>query len=145
LNTLAELFTTLGRDPRLLLGLKESAWLDFKGEPHVSPTKTEDHHRLALARDVSALANAGGGVLVLGVATRRSEVGHEEIADALRPIHPAHFDPQQVRKVLNAWVFPTLPVSITQHPVPGDDGFLWTIHVERQSELSMPYMVARGW
>lgn len=42
------------------LGLAEDADLDFKREPH---TKSEE-----IGKDVAALANAGGGVLIIGVA-----------------------------------------------------------------------------
>jgi hypothetical protein len=86
IQTIGELFKILGRDPNRLVGEKETKWLDFKSEPHVTPGgKTEPHHRLALAKDVCAMANAGGGILLIGFG-RKGRREHAEVAAELRPI-----------------------------------------------------------
>ncbi|MFD3538420.1 RNA-binding domain-containing protein [Streptomyces sp. NPDC058662] len=50
-----------------LLGLCETQWLDVKGGPYqlANPRSVEE-----LAKDVAAFANGGGGLIVIGIATR---------------------------------------------------------------------------
>jgi hypothetical protein len=51
-----------------LVGVVESAWFETKRSPSVF---NGDRPKLELAKDVSALANSGGGILVIGFATER--------------------------------------------------------------------------
>ena len=143
IETVAQLFAALGRDPNELIDEPERQWLDFKGEPHVGPRKTEPHHRLELAKDVTAMGNAGGGVIVLGVRPEKREKEHQEFAKELKPIPPESFDPQQVHQVLDAWVFPSVELEIESWDVPGEEGKLWTLHVHRQSEASQPFLIQK--
>ncbi len=52
-----------------LIGVSEAAWLDAKESPYILDTLKQ---KLELAKDVSALANSAGGVIVLGLIRRET-------------------------------------------------------------------------
>ncbi|MCH7812241.1 MAG: ATP-binding protein [Chloroflexi bacterium] len=145
ISTPAQLFTVLGRDPNELVGQPETSWLDFKGEPYLlddSHAGRRVRERLELAKDVTALANANGGVLLLGVATETDASAHEEIAKALRPIPAGAVNPKQLQDLIWEWVQPKLDVEIQSHPVEESSGNLWSILVQPQQERDRPFIVA---
>ncbi|MDH6703045.1 RNA-binding domain-containing protein [Streptomyces griseoviridis] len=89
------------QDPSALLEQPEGQWLDAKAVP------CELHERRGLeelAKDVSGFANGGGGVLVLGIATRM--VDGEEILDKIIPVDRTSADPDQIRKLIRAHITP---------------------------------------
>jgi hypothetical protein len=138
--SVSDLFEALGRNPEELIGEPETEWLDFKKESYFLD---HDDHCFQLAKDVSAMANADEGLIVIGVETRRDENLMQEIADQLRPVAKGVIDPKRIQDVIEAWVYPRLDVEIRPHPVPNRPGDLWTILVKRQREDDLPFIVAR--
>lgn len=55
----------------LLVGIYESDWLEAKAAPYLDSTTGE----MELAKDVAALANAGGGLILIGLKTKRDARG----------------------------------------------------------------------
>ncbi|MFD8727813.1 RNA-binding domain-containing protein [Streptomyces sp. NPDC059611] len=88
--------------PGSLLGLRETQWLDAKKAPY----RLTDDPKAAeeLAKDVAAFANGGGGVIVVGVATRLEH--DEEILDHVVGIDPAAVSVDQIRKLIRQRVTP---------------------------------------
>jgi len=66
-----------------LRGLKESEWFECKSEPYFfNDPKTEELKKQALAKAVVAFANTGGGIILLGVETKRNETHYgDEVID----------------------------------------------------------------
>ncbi|MEV4333646.1 RNA-binding domain-containing protein [Streptomyces sp. NPDC049597] len=89
--------------PDALLELRESQWIDAKKQPYQlsAPAVAEE-----FAKDVAAFANGGGGVIVIGIATR-PERG-EEILDHIVGVDPDAVSPDQVRKVLLQRITPAV-------------------------------------
>jgi hypothetical protein len=56
--------------PERLIGARKCAWLDAKGQPY---QLDQPRSAAELAKDVAALANTGGGVIVVGLRTRRGQ------------------------------------------------------------------------
>ena len=145
ITSVLQLFAVLGRDPNELIGQPETAWLDFKGRPYRldRSNRRRDKECFELAKDVSALANAKGGILLIGVRTELQVELREETAKKLRSVSPGKVDPKQIQEVIWDWVQPKLNVEIQTHPVPGRQGALWSVFVERQQERDLPFIVAR--
>ena len=55
-----------------LIGMRECLWLDAKGEPYKLGNPRDDAE---LAKDVVALANARGGLLIIGLETNKEGLG----------------------------------------------------------------------
>lgn len=92
---------------RLIDGrVREEEDLDFKADLY----KTNDKDRVELAKDVAALANRRGGVLVLGVADENGE------AVGLSPVAMSEKEELRMRQVLADRVAPTPNVSIRRVP-----------------------------
>ncbi|MFQ5880079.1 MAG: helix-turn-helix domain-containing protein [Dehalococcoidia bacterium] len=146
LQSVPDLFESLGRDPHELIGQPETPWLEFKGAPYqLASLKAPTRERacLELAKDVTALANAGEGVIVIGVLTRRDAESQEDVARALRPVPAGSVNPRTIQDVIWDWAMPKLDVEIRSHVVLGRDRRLWTIYVRRQADRDKPFIVAK--
>jgi predicted HTH transcriptional regulator len=65
MNNVAEVLKKLtAKQFDALIGTPEGAWLDAKESPYVLETPKQ---KLKLAKDVASLANAVGGIIVLGL------------------------------------------------------------------------------
>ena len=140
ITTVGDLLVALGRDPNELIGLAESQWLEFKKEPY---RLADDAQKQELAKDVSAIANAEEGIIVLGVHAPKAVNSRIEVARSLHPIPDGLVDEKQLQDVIRSRVWPRLDVRIRDHPVAGAQGKLWTIHVGRQSQRDIPFLVTR--
>ncbi|AMW08138.1 hypothetical protein A4E84_00380 [Streptomyces qaidamensis] len=90
-----------GNEPVALLELRETQWLDAKGVPYqlADPKAVEE-----LAKDVAAFANGGGGMIVIGIATRLEH--DEEVLDRIVGLDPAAVNVDQIRKLIRQWITP---------------------------------------
>jgi schlafen family protein len=88
-----------------LIGGVEDEHLECKSAPY---QLDQDRQKMELAKDVSALANADGGILLIGVQTEKNP---SHLGDEIRRISavpPNLVDCEQYRNVLNEWVYPTI-------------------------------------
>jgi hypothetical protein len=101
-----------------LIGTVEDQCLDAKKAPY---TLSDNRQKQELAKDVSAMANAGGGVLLLGFRTARNPLAAgDQIADVCSFSQDLP-DADQYRKVLAEWVYPPLEnVEIRRFTEPTD-------------------------
>ena len=118
-----------------LVGLPESSWLEAKT---VYPLETQDQ-KLEFAKDVTAFANAAGGLIVIGASTEKVRGG--DVIKAIRAFELRRMDPRRLRAILGAWVFPPLEgVEIERVPLHGDRGvgYVW---VPPQPEQLKPFLL----
>jgi hypothetical protein len=79
--------------------------VEFKGSPYRLET---DAAKCELAKDVSALANVEGGVILIGFRTCKDETSAVEFVDECRPFELVLLDTDQHRKILNDWISPPI-------------------------------------
>src|SRR5208282_6356866 len=82
-------------------GTIEDSQIEFKDSPY---QLTNDLMKCELAKDVSALANVDGGLILIGFRTEKDQDPSVEYADRCRPFDPSLFDSDQYRKVLESWI-----------------------------------------
>ncbi|MFI1170058.1 RNA-binding domain-containing protein [Streptomyces melanogenes] len=94
-------------NPAALLGVCEGQWLDAKSHVYnmKDPRAVEE-----LAKDVAAFANGGGGLLVLGISTRKEH--EEEVLHDLTGIDRSTVDLDQLRKLIRERVTPPPHVTV---------------------------------
>lgn len=141
-----QLLNAIEADAKGLEGEAESQWLEFKIEPHLKPNRqTEDKHRFELAKDVTAMANAGGGVIVYGVDEVKDPAHPTRKIGALSPIADGIVDPDQVLEALRQWVFPAsrLRVRLRERKVNGRS--LWVLDIDEHPREELPFLVVREW
>lgn len=90
-------------EPDALLGLREGQWIDAKKAPY---RLTEPHGIEELTKDVTAFANGGGGLIVVGIATRLD--GDVEVLDELVGVDPPAVSVDQIRKLIRQRITPSL-------------------------------------
>ena len=127
--------------PSALIGTPESAQIDFKAMPYVLNTP---RGKWELAKDVAGLANLGGGVLVVGVRTEKTEGNFREIAAELRPVLVAMLDRVQHHDVIRDLVRPAVDFEVAYFPDPDHAGKGYmTIHVKPLAEADRYALVRR--
>ena len=92
-----------------LVGQPESRWLDAKKQVWELGTPAGNAEA---AKDVSAMANAQGGMIL--IPTRTTVVSGREVISDVRDMPIERIDTTQIRDVLNQWVFPPLPDLVTE-------------------------------
>jgi len=138
----SEFFAALGRgDGEAVLGTPECEWLDFKGEPY---RLAEDDEKLELAKDVTALANSGGGVIVIGYKTRREPTTSRDIATRLSRVRRDLVDFDQYRKVVESWTHPPIRRLDLQWWLEDQDSGVLAIEVAAAPEADLPVLVTRA-
>jgi hypothetical protein len=88
-----------------LVGLEESRWFDAKGQPY---RLDDDRQKWELAKDVSALANAEGGLILVAARTEKPETYLEERITAVVPVPGPMVDIKQHLDTIAASTFPPL-------------------------------------
>jgi hypothetical protein len=127
--------------PGELIGMAESAQIDFKAMPYLLNTPKG---KWELAKDVAGLANLGGGLLVVGVGTEKTEGNFREIASELRPVPVAMLDRVQVHDVIRNLVRPAVEFEVAYFPDPDQSGKGYmAIHVKPLAEADRYALVRR--
>ena len=92
-----------------LIGISEGVWLDAKETPYVLDVPKQ---KLELAKDVSALANATGGIILLGFDTARDPLTAGERISKACPFPVGMVDPDRYRKIIHEYVYPPLDIAV---------------------------------
>ncbi|WP_058188864.1 AlbA family DNA-binding domain-containing protein [Terracidiphilus gabretensis] len=104
--TVDEVLYFLGRgDFDEIIDAVEDEYLEFKGAPY---HLASDSMKLELAKDVSALANGDGGLIVLGFCTSKDPDSFVEFVHECRPFDRKLSDLDQYVKVLADWICPAM-------------------------------------
>ncbi|WP_328954066.1 ATP-binding protein [Kitasatospora purpeofusca] len=120
------------------IDLPESSWLDAKSG--IYPLNDQrGTGRAELCKDVAAMANAVGGLIIIGL---RTEIhGGQELISARAPVPSTVADPKQHRDLVAQDIRPPVrDLEITWVPDTDDRGYL-VIYVPRQRAADKPFVV----
>jgi hypothetical protein len=125
-----------------LLGGVEDSRLECKAAPY---QLEQERQKMELAKDVSALANADGGILLIGVQTERNPV---HFGDEIRRVgaFPQNLvDITQYLKVVGEWIYPQIRgITAKWHPSANNDGTgIVSIEVPQDAGQERPYLVGK--
>ncbi|MGL3710674.1 AlbA family DNA-binding domain-containing protein [Leptospirillum ferriphilum] len=129
-----------------LLGVVETDEVEFKGEPY---QLDKDTQKQELSKDVSGLANSKGGVIVIGIKTKKHpSLPHEQAIKVNPfPIPPSAGSDmeQQYRNILKDWIFPAIKTEIRLHLVEESQSgtslkFVLEIFIPEQRE-NQPFLI----
>jgi hypothetical protein len=127
-----------------LVGLVEDFQTEAKGAPYQLSLGDAQKHELA--KDVSALANADGGIILLGFRTVKDDLNPIEKIEECRPFESAMVDAEQYRKVLEDWIYPPLHlIQILSYLAPSDKTkCVVAIVVPRTATGEKPFVVTKS-
>src|SRR5688500_16517413 len=123
------------------IGMAEDTVLEVKRQPYDLDTAAD---RYELAKDASALANSGGGYILVGLTTRREADREIDIVDALSLIAAPAFPVAQCEGVIANHVFPLIDgLVVTWRQATGSNDGLGVILVPPQHEDRKPFIIAK--
>ena len=129
-------------DFNAVIGLFESEWLDAKETPHhldAAPQKRE------LAKDVTALANAGGGLIVLGFDCEKLPMTAGERINKVCPFPVSLVEPKRYNQILADLVHPPphgVSVLIFENAAEDGNGVA-AIVIDKSVMTEGPYLVGK--
>ena len=124
------------------IGVVEDHQLECKKEPYQIQ---RDDQKQEFAKDVTALANAEGGFILIGVRTERNPTHFGDEITSVRPFPQALVNPGQWGEILQSWTYPSLQqVEIHWYPSASDHtkGIV-AIHIPKQPPTQRPFLVTR--
>jgi hypothetical protein len=93
-------------------GVEESQQLEYKAAQALSNRDVLKD----IAKDVSAMANASGGVIIYGI-KEHSSADKKHLPESITPIQRADFSKERLEQIINSNISPRIE-GITIHPVP---------------------------
>jgi hypothetical protein len=125
-----------------LVGGLEDEHLECKSAPY---NLKQEHDKMEFAKDVSALANADGGIILIGVQTEEDLTVHGDIIRRIGCFGQGLVNCGQCHDVISEWVLPSIPgLKIQWHPSVGNtsEGIV-SIHVPQEACEQKPFLVSR--
>lgn len=88
------------------------------------------------------MANAAGGILLVGAKTKRLENSFDERVDEIRPVPTRFVNEEQLRGALKNLVFPAIGNYVDLHRFDrGDDKSFLAIHLRKPPDDDLPALV----
>jgi Putative DNA-binding domain len=124
------------------VGTPEGLEVEFKREPY---RLEQGDQKFELAKDVSALANAAGGVIVIGVRTERDDIAAVDVVAEIRLLAAGLVDEHRCENTINDRVYPRLQeLHVRFYPSPEDaERGLVAIDVPPQQEVDRYFLIQR--
>lgn len=94
-------------------GVEEGQQLEYKSEGALQNT---DGCKKEIAKDVSAMANASGGVIIYGIKEHNS-VDKKHLPETITPIQREDFSKERLEQIINSNISPKIE-GIIIHPIP---------------------------
>jgi predicted HTH transcriptional regulator len=129
-----------GGDFEALVREPESDWRECKQSPYQLST---DKHKLELAKDVAGLANAAGGLLLIGFATARDATHGVDRVSHVSSFPLARLDEAQYASVIRDWTWPALNPVLTKYAAPDGDRGVVCIEVPMLAAADRPVLVTK--
>lgn len=125
-----------------LVGGLEDDHLECKSAPYNLDLERE---KMELAKDVSALANADGGMILIGVRTEQEPLHQGDIIRSVGCFTQDRMDFSQYRNVLSHWVLPSIRgLRLEWHASAANrnEGIV-SVLIPREASRDGPYVVAK--
>jgi hypothetical protein len=119
--------------------------VQFECKSQLYDTKTAKS-KIELAKDVSALANSGGGYLLIGPQTNKNPLHQGDEVVSVSEFASSIFQPDTYRKILSAFIYPPITdLEIQWHPGSADPTKgIASIYVPTKSVNEKPFIVAQS-
>lgn len=124
------------------IGSIEWAQFECKASPYQLDRLDQ---KFEFAKDVSGMANAEGGVILIGVATEALEVGQAEVVKEVRKFSDGLVDTKQMQEIIQSLLYPKLlNLVIKWYPDSADRSKgVVAVHVPPVSAELRPILVAK--
>jgi hypothetical protein len=126
-----------------LIGLAENDFFDCKRDAY---DLKNNKAKYELSKDVSAFTNAGGGYILIGIETKKSEYSFYDEIIALHPFSEGICNPKQYIDIISDWIYPKVKdVAAKWYPMKEGLGKgIFVIEVPNQSKILKPFLIKRS-
>jgi predicted HTH transcriptional regulator len=126
----------------LLIDALEDERLECKSSPY---QLDQDRAKFELAKDISALANGDGGIILVGIQTGEEPTSRGDRICAIRCFGQNVVDTRQYRNVASEWILPSIPgLEIGWHPsFENPTQGIVSILVPQEASREKPYLVSK--
>jgi Putative DNA-binding domain len=131
------------RDFEALVGAIEADDVEFKHSPYRLDERAQ---KLELAKDVAAMANRGGGIIVLGVKTSQATQSNVTEATGIRPFDPTLLNSTQYTDTFAGYIHP-IPSGVTitfRRASPEEPAGIADIDIPAPHDEDLPLLVKGG-
>ena len=125
-----------------LIGVIEDDWIEFKGVPYKLDS---DFEKQEFAKDISGLANADGGIILIGVKTELNDTHRGEEVLEIRPFKESLVDIKRYFDILGSWVYPSIQhIDIKWFPSSSNSqkGIV-AIQISKQTHIKAPFLITK--
>jgi hypothetical protein len=119
-----------------LLGMRECGWLEVKSRAYRLDNPGD---KAELLKDVAQLANAQGGLLLIGFATAKTD-GRDVLIE-VSALAAEDLDPEKYRKTLRSGVCPTIRDLRVERLDAGSGQYVLMVDVPAQRDADKPFVV----
>ncbi len=125
-----------------LISESESEFFDCKRDVYDLKNNMAKYE---LAKDVSAFANAGGGYILIGIETKKSEKSFYDEVTKMHPFKEGVCNHEQYIDIISDWIYPKLRGAearwypIKENPNKG----IFVIEIPNQPEINKPFLIKR--
>lgn len=125
-----------------LIGESESEFFDCKRGVY---DLEKNALKYELAKDVSAFANAGGGYILIGIETKKSEKSFFDEVIAIHPFKEGICNPKQYIDIVSDWIYPKLrDVEARWSPAKkSPNRGIFIIEIPDQPKINKPFLIKR--
>lgn len=125
-----------------VIGQAETVWLEFKSQPYLP--WNDEAKRLEFAKDASAMANGGGGLIVFGYQTEADDLTARDIVKARTPVSIGHVDIDGYKKSLEQWTYPPMRSIVLKWWGLEEGKGVLSIEVPAATESQQPVLVIKA-
>jgi len=125
-----------------LIGEVENVWFDCKDRPY---QVQDDAGKRELAKDVSSFLNIQGGVILIGIKTKKSRVRFGDEVERVRPFAQGLVNTSQYENIIKGWIYPEPEgIEVVWKPTKADStkGII-LIKIPIQKESIKPFLIVK--
>jgi hypothetical protein len=125
-----------------LMGLSETAWFECKKQPY---QLSDESAKRELAKDVSSLANAVGGKILIGIKTKQSSTHFGDEVESVSSFGQELVDTTQYKNIISAWIYPQIEaVDVKWFPTSsGTNKGVVVIDIPTQKDATKPFLIVK--
>lgn len=133
-------------DEEQFVGLEETADFEFKEFSYKTTSPGDDKHKahMELAKDITAIANAVGGLLCIGLKPDQKFSVNVEYVKAISGVEETDINMQSWSAILSDWIIPRFSVSYLKYGFMGKSKKIFWIQIPNAKEIGQyPFIIAK--
>ena len=132
-----------GCEGKDFIGVVEENYVDFKSKPYLD----DEESKIELVKDVTAIANAGGGLIIIGPKTEKRDKEKRDWVKSINPVAEELIRMDSWTDVLckGDRVVPRFSASLVNSGFCGAGKELFWLRIKATPALDRPFVITKDW